>query len=53
MTMPADDPKWSFAKVNAAGLVADLREREVISKEATVGIYNYSQEESDSRPSGV
>lgn len=41
MTMPADDPKWSFARVDDAGLVTDVREKEVISNEATVGIYNY------------
>ena len=41
MTMPADDPKWSFIKYNDQGLVTMVREKEVISSEATVGIYNY------------
>lgn len=42
MTMPADDPKWSFIKVNEDGFVVMVREKEVISNEATVGIYNYA-----------
>ncbi len=43
MTMPADDPKWSFIKYNSDGYVTLVREKEVISNEATVGIYNYSR----------
>lgn len=41
MTMPADDPKWSFIKFDENGNVTMVREKEVISNEATVGIYNY------------
>lgn len=41
MTMPADDPKWSFIKHNENGFVTLVREKEIISNEATVGIYNY------------
>lgn len=41
MTMPADDPKWSFIKFDGDGFVTMVREKEVISNEATVGIYNY------------
>lgn len=41
MTMKADDPKWSFIKYNSANEVTMLREKEVISDEATVGIYNF------------
>ena len=41
MTMPADDPKWSFIKYDENGYVQMVREKEVISNEATVGIYNY------------
>lgn len=41
MTMPADDPKWSFIKYDEEGNVTMVREKEVISNEATVGIYNY------------
>ncbi|MDO5381710.1 MAG: glycosyltransferase family 2 protein [Eubacteriales bacterium] len=41
MTMPADDPKWSFIKYDENQLVTMVKEKEVISNEATVGIYNY------------
>lgn len=41
MTMPASDPKWSFIKYNNENLVTEVREKEVISNEATVGIYNF------------
>jgi dTDP-glucose pyrophosphorylase len=41
MTMTADDPKWSFVSLSAEGLVTRVVEKEVISNEATVGIYNY------------
>lgn len=43
MTMPADDPKWSFIKFDSSGHVTMVREKEVISNEATVGIYNYAK----------
>ncbi|NFO55426.1 glycosyl transferase family 2 [Clostridium botulinum] len=41
MTMTAEDPKWSFIKYDKDNFVTLLREKEVISNEATVGIYNY------------
>ena len=41
MTMKADDPKWSYAKVNEKGFVTSVVEKVVVSDEATVGIYNY------------
>jgi dTDP-glucose pyrophosphorylase len=41
MTMKADDPKWSFVGVSPANLVTRVVEKEVISDEATVGIYNF------------
>lgn len=41
MTMYADDPKWSFIQYDENGLVTLVREKEVISNEATVGIYNF------------
>lgn len=41
MTMPASDPKWSFVGRDAAGRVNHIVEKEVISNEATVGIYNF------------
>lgn len=43
MTMKAHDPKWSFIQYGEDGLVTQLREKEVISDEATVGIYNYKK----------
>lgn len=43
MTMPANDPKWSFIKYDESKRVTLVREKEVISNEATVGIYNFSK----------
>lgn len=40
MTMPADDPKWSFIRYEGKKVTL-VREKEVISNQATVGIYNY------------
>lgn len=42
LTMKASDPKWSFAKVDSRGLVSEVVEKVVVSDEATVGIYNFS-----------
>lgn len=41
MTMYADDPKWSFIQFDEDRMVTMVREKEVISNEATVGIYNF------------
>lgn len=41
MTMWADDPKWSFAEVDANRRVSRVVEKEVISNNATVGIYYF------------
>jgi len=41
MTMTADDPKWSFVGLDPKRLVTRVAEKEVISHEATVGIYNF------------
>ncbi len=41
MTMDANDPKWSFVKKDANGLVIETAEKKVISNEATVGIFNF------------
>ncbi|MGC0810303.1 glycosyltransferase family 2 protein [Pantoea agglomerans] len=41
MTMSADDPKWSYAELNEDGKVIRVVEKEVVSEEATVGIYNF------------
>lgn len=41
MTMRADHPKWSYVRRNAAGRVSQVVEKQVVSNEATVGIYNF------------
>jgi dTDP-glucose pyrophosphorylase len=41
MTMKADDPKWSFVGLDRLKLVTRVVEKDVISNEATVGIYNF------------
>lgn len=41
LTMKADDPKWSYAKVGGDGMVIEVVEKVVVSDEATVGIYNF------------
>ncbi len=43
MTMRATDEKWSFVRLDQKRQVAELREKQVISSEATVGIYNFSK----------
>lgn len=43
MTMTATDPKWSFVELNTERLVTRVVEKEVISDEATVGIYNFTR----------
>lgn len=37
------DPKWSFARLDEEGLVAEVREKVAISEHATVGIYLFSR----------
>lgn len=41
MTMTSKDKKWSYAKIDANGIVTETAEKKVISNEATVGIYNF------------
>jgi NDP-sugar pyrophosphorylase family protein len=41
MTMIADDPKWSYAVLDANRKVQRVLEKQVVSNEATVGIYNF------------
>jgi NDP-sugar pyrophosphorylase family protein len=41
MTFWADDPKWSYCRLDAEGLVTEVLEKQVVSTEATVGIYNF------------
>ena len=41
MTMKASDPKWSFVGLGESGRVISVVEKQAISDEATVGIYNF------------
>jgi dTDP-glucose pyrophosphorylase len=41
LTMTANDPKWSFVRFDDKNKVIEVVEKEVISDEATVGVYNY------------
>ena len=41
LTMKADDPKWSYAKLDENNFVSEVIEKIVISDEATVGVYNF------------
>jgi dTDP-glucose pyrophosphorylase len=41
MTFWSDHPKWSFCRMNADGTVREVVEKQVVSNEATVGIYNF------------
>jgi dTDP-glucose pyrophosphorylase len=41
MTMSADHPKWSYIGINKDRLIDRVVEKQVISNEATVGIYNF------------
>jgi NDP-sugar pyrophosphorylase family protein len=43
MTMKSDDPKWSYAKTDTHGLVTETAEKKVISRDATVGIFNFAR----------
>lgn len=43
MTMKAYDNKWSFIKLNEKNEITLVVEKEVVSDEATVGIYNYQR----------
>ena len=43
LTFEAIHPKWSYAKTDKNGFVERVAEKEVISKEATVGVYYWSK----------
>jgi NDP-sugar pyrophosphorylase family protein len=43
MTMTASDPKWSFVEFDGSGAVCNVVEKEVVSDEATVGIYTFAR----------
>lgn len=41
LTFHATHSKWSYARLNEEGLVAEVKEKQLISEHATVGIYYY------------
>jgi len=41
MTFWADHPKWSYCRMRHDGTVSEVVEKQVVSNEATVGIYNF------------
>jgi dTDP-glucose pyrophosphorylase len=41
MTFWSDHPKWSYCRMRADGTVSEVVEKQVVSNEATVGIYNF------------
>ncbi len=43
LTFKANETKWSYAKINDKNIVTEVREKEVISEIATVGIYGYKK----------
>jgi dTDP-glucose pyrophosphorylase len=43
MTMTAHDPKWSFVRLDAQRRITEVVEKQVVSDEATVGIYNFAR----------
>lgn len=43
LTFPSNHPKWSYAKTDEQKLVTEVKEKVVISNNATVGIYFFSK----------
>lgn len=43
LTMEDTDPKWSYAALDADGYVRSVKEKQVISRFATVGIYGFRE----------
>ena len=41
MTFWSDHPKWSYCRMSEDGSVQEVVEKQVVSNEATVGIYNF------------
>jgi N-acetyl-gamma-glutamylphosphate reductase len=40
--MEDDDPKWSYVEIDHGGRVVSVKEKVVISNQATVGVYGFS-----------
>ena len=43
LTFPSLDPKWSYARLNQWGRVAEVAEKQPISTHATVGVYFFQR----------
>lgn len=43
MSFWSNDPKWSYCKLGSDGTVERVVEKEVVSNDATVGIYNFAR----------
>jgi dTDP-glucose pyrophosphorylase len=43
MTFHSSHPKWSYCRMHADGTVLEVREKEVVSNEATVGVYGFAR----------
>ena len=43
LTFKSTHPKWSYARLNEDGFVAEVAEKKVISNDATVGIYYWNK----------
>lgn len=43
MTMWADHPKWSYVRLDYDDRIVEVVEKEVVSNEATVGVYNFAR----------
>jgi len=43
LTFYAEHPKWSYARVDEDGLVTEVKEKEPISRHATVGLYYFRE----------
>src|ERR1700722_12070508 len=43
MTFWSDHPKWSYCRLRPDGTVCEVVEKQVVSNEATVGIYNFRE----------
>ena len=43
LTFESSHPKWSYAKTNLDGFVSEVAEKQVISNQATVGVYYWNK----------
>lgn len=43
LTFYSEHPKWSYAKIDSRGYLIEVKEKEVIGRHATVGLYYYQR----------